>query len=319
MANICAGFPGCYSRDYWVRIYATLWVIVISLFYFGVKGGLFTLATGGNFHVNGPDGTLISDNNVLAVALLMSLPLANFLRSQVSNNLLRGGVSVGIGLTVIAIVGTYSRGALIGLLALGAVMLLRARRRLAYLGAVGVIAMFVAMFMPPQFFDRMQTIDNAEQDTSFAGRVIAWKVATDYAVDHFPFGAGFYGPQQPRVFLRYFPRAKPRAAHSIYFQVLGEHGFVGLLLYLSLLLSGFVSCARAIRLASADGQLWIRELAIAVQASLVVFCVSGAALSMAYYDLFIIEIMLLLPLGRLAGYGKKRSPLHAGQLQTVPI
>src|ERR1700722_4951452 len=60
-----------------VRIYALVWVVVISLFYFGVKGGLFTIATGGNFRVTGPEGTLISDNNLLAVGLLMSLPLAN--------------------------------------------------------------------------------------------------------------------------------------------------------------------------------------------------------------------------------------------------
>ena len=114
----------------------------------------------------------------------------------------------------------------------------------------------VATFMPPQFFGRMQTVQSASQDASFTGRVTAWKVAFDYAVDHFPFGAGFYGPQLPGIFNRYFPGEVAHAAHSIYFQVLGEHGFIGLFLYLLLLASAFIRCSRLIKASQRAGLTW---------------------------------------------------------------
>ncbi|HEY1615638.1 MAG TPA: putative O-glycosylation ligase, exosortase A system-associated [Rhizomicrobium sp.] len=285
-----------------VRIHALLWVIVASLFYFGIKGGLFTLATAGRFHVQGPADTIIADNNQLAVALLMSLPLAYFLRAQSLNKWISRGLLAGMVLTIIAILGSYSRGAFIGLAALGIFALLRTRRRLLYLGFATTLVIFGFAFMPEMYDLRIQTIGSASQDASFQGRLVAWKVAWDYAVDHFPFGAGFYGPQLPTLFHAYFPDETAHAAHSIYFQVLGEQGFIGLALYLILLALAFLRCSSlASRARAIPDQLWIADLAVAIQASLLVFCVAAAALSMAYYDLFVICVALLLPLTEMVG------------------
>jgi probable O-glycosylation ligase (exosortase A-associated) len=299
------------------RMYALVWIAVISLFYYGIKGGLFTILTGGHFHVLGPPSTIISDNNQLAVALLMVLPLANYLRGQVADKRIASLLIAGAVLTVIAIVGSYSRGALIGLAALALVMLLRARKRFVYLAIVGVAVLLLANFMPEHFFHRMDTISTATQDASFEGRLYSWRVAFLYASDHFPFGAGFYGPQLGALYHHYFPDRPPLAAHSIYFQVLGEHGFIGLGIYLIILAAAVLRCARIISVTRGlPEQRWAHELAIAIQASLLVFCVAGAALSMAYYDLFIIEIAVLLPLREitvLGGKTKRRAwaPPHA--------
>jgi hypothetical protein len=74
-----------------------------------------------------------------------------------------------------------------------------------------------------------------------------------------------------------------------------------LLIYLALMAAAFLMASRIIKLARrVDGKRWIAEMAVALQASLVVFCVSGAALSLAYYDLFVIAVCLLLPLGVMA-------------------
>ena len=51
------------------RIDAIIWVAAISLMYYGVKGGIFTVMTGGQFHVLGPPSTIIADNNQLALAI----------------------------------------------------------------------------------------------------------------------------------------------------------------------------------------------------------------------------------------------------------
>jgi putative inorganic carbon (HCO3(-)) transporter len=294
------------------RLYALTWACVVALFYYGVKGGLFTIATGGNFHVYGPPGTIIGDNNQLAVALLMTLPLANYLRGEVSNKIVALALTCGSLLTVVAVLGTYSRGAFIGLGVLAFLALLRTRNRFLYLGLIAILCVFALNFMPSGFFDRMHSIGKAQDDSSFTGRVFAWRVAVNYAADHFPFGAGFYGPQLAGVFHAYFPNEFIHAAHSIYFQVLGEHGFIGDAIYLKLIGAGFLKCSQIIRRARKIPHLaWARDLGIALQASLLVFCVSGAALSMAYYDLFIIELAMLLPLEEIvkaSGTKRRSSP-----------
>ncbi len=282
-----------------VRVQAVLWVAVISLFYYGVKGGLFTIVTGGHNHVLGPPGTMINDNNQLAVALLMTLPLAHYLRGQSANKHVRLALLSGIILTVLAVIGTYSRGALVGLLALGFLGLLRMKHRVAYMAVAVVLIAFTVRFMPAKYFHRMDTmnsVQSVQEDQSFHGRVVAWKVAYFAARDYFPFGAGFYGPQLAPFFHHYFPQEKNHAAHSIYFQVLGEHGFIGLAIYLGLLGGAFFRCSRIIRTARKQPEKrWVAELGVGVQASLVVFCISGAALSLAYYDLFVIDVCLLVP------------------------
>jgi putative inorganic carbon (HCO3(-)) transporter len=301
------------------RLYALTWIIVISLFYYGVKGGIFTIMTGGNFHVYGPPGSIIADNNQLAVALLMTLPFANYLRSQIADKRIAGLVLAGMLLCVIAIIGSYSRGALIGLVALGLAGLLRMRNRLAYLGLAGLMIVFILQFMPKDFFHRMDTISTASRDTSFEGRVYAWRVAFLYASQHFPFGAGFYGLQMGKIFHQYFPDQTPLAAHSIYFEVLGDQGFIGLGIYLIILAAAFLRCSRIISCTRGVlEQRWARDLAIAIQASLFVFCVAGAALSMAYYDLFIIDVAMLLPLGEIILLRKPRPAAWKPASAVVP-
>jgi len=306
------------------RIYALIWIIVISLFFYGVKGGLFTILTGGHFHVNGPEETQIGDNNQLATALLMVLPLANWLRGQVADRRISLLLMGGIGLTIIAVIGTYSRGALIGLGALGLFMLLRSRNRFVYLAAAAVLGLFVINFMPQSFLHRATTIsestdlaasDRSDVDASFEGRLDAWRVATDYASDHFPFGAGFSNLQLGRLYTSYSPGHVPHAAHSIYFEVLGDHGFVGLAMYLIIIAAAFLKCSRIMSLTkNAPERRWAYDLALAIQGSLFVFCIAGAALSLAYYDLFVIDLAMLLPLWvivRSALKTPKWTPVHA--------
>jgi putative inorganic carbon (hco3(-)) transporter len=184
------------------------------------------------------------------------------------------------------------------------------KNRFLYLAAGAVLIVFVVQFMPDKYFDRMSTmnsVDSVQTDQSFHGRIVAWQVAYRYATDHFPFGAGFYGPQLGPLFHSYFPGEKNHAAHSIYFQVLGEHGYIGLAIYLMLLAGAFVSCSRIMgRTRERPERRWIYELGTAIQASLIVFCVSGAALSLAYYDLFVIDVSLLLPLWEMAKGLEKR-------------
>jgi probable O-glycosylation ligase (exosortase A-associated) len=151
--------------------------------------------------------------------------------------------------------------------------------------------------MPDAYYDRMSTINDTDSDASFQGRVLAWKVAWSFATEHFPIGAGFDGPQQTVVFNHYIPGAAFHAAHSIYFEVLGDNGFIGLAIFITILALAFINCSKIRKATRGKPELqWARDLATMIQLSLVAYCVGGSALSLAYYDMFYIWALVLPPL-----------------------
>ncbi len=279
------------------RMHALVWVVVLSLVYYGIKGGAFTILMGGGGKVMGPDNSTIGDNNHLAVALAMILPLANYLRMHTADRRVRYALLGGIALSAIAILGTYSRGGLVTLAGLAAMTWLRTRNRLVYPIAAALVLVPVMWIMPQAYDDRIATLKTADSDQSFQGRVTAWHVAWDYASDHFPFGDGFSGAELPQVYNRYYPGVETHAAHSIYFQVLGDNGFPGLVIYLAIILGAFFASSRTKSLARGSPDLrWAYDLADMMQLSIFAFCIGGSALSLAYYDVFFIEVGLAVAL-----------------------
>jgi len=277
-----------------VRVHALVWTVVISLLYYGIKGGLFTIVTGGHYRVHGSPNSMISDNNQLALALLMVLPLANYLRVHSADRRLSLGFAAAMVLSTVAVIGSYSRGAFLALVALAALAWFRSKRKVLYLLATLAVAGPLFYFMPQSYYDRINTIQSVDVDNSFQGRLMAWKVAFGFARDHFPFGSGFAGAERPAVFNSYLPGEKTHAAHSIYFEVLGDNGFVGLAIYLAILVVVFRNCFRIKRLTRNNPNMaWASDMADMILLSLFVFCVGGAALSMAYYDVFFIWAGLL--------------------------
>lgn len=267
------------------RIHALVWVIVACFLYFGVKSGVVAVSTGGIRQNMGPNGGMYADNNQFAAALIMVLPLIAYLRAQAENRFVRIGLATGFVLTVFAIVASYSRGAFIGLAALGLVWWFRSRNKFLYLLVAPAIALSALSFMPPAYYERLGTIDNAEQDSSFHGRVVSWKEAYYIAKDHFPLGVGTDGPEQASVYNHYFPDEPARAAHSFFFQVLGDLGFGGLAIYLLILFLIFRYCSRVRRETRSIPEFaWARDLATAIQLSMTGFCFAASGLSMAYSD-----------------------------------
>ncbi len=271
------------------RIHAMVWVMVISIGFFGAKGGLFTVLKGGAFRVYGPDNTIIGDNNHLALAVVMTLPLAYYLFENTRNRWLRIGLAVTFPLQIATVLGSYSRGGLVALAVVLGCFWLRSRRKLLHLGLATALVVGTLQMMPPAFFARVNSMDNAQADESVQGRLTAWSVAYNYAADHFPLGAGFAGPQRKAVYNYYYPNAETHAAHSIYFQVLGEHGFPALALYLLIAGLSLRNTRMVIKRCRGRPELaWAGDLAAMTEVGLVGFYVGGGALSMAYYDGFLL-------------------------------
>ncbi len=262
-----------------------IWTIVVSIGYYGVKGGLFTLRSGGNYRVWGPAGTFIDDNNAFALALIMVIPLMYYLLSLLKNRYGRYAMMGAMLLCTLASLGSYSRGAAVAMAAMILFFWAKSNNR-AVIGVLLVCVMpILVLSMPSQWHERIDTIKTYEEDGSAMGRINAWRMATNLALDR-PLVGGGFEIYDPGVFLLYAPVPEDvHAAHSIYFQILGEHGFVGLLLYLTLGALSWREGSRVVTLARARPQLaWASNVARMLQVSLLGFAVGGAFLSLAYFD-----------------------------------
>ncbi|HKT20504.1 MAG TPA: putative O-glycosylation ligase, exosortase A system-associated, partial [Stellaceae bacterium] len=270
------------------RIDQLVWVIAISIGIYGLKGGLFAIATGGHYRVYGPADSFIADNNSLACALIMILPLFQYLRRAASSRWVRLGLLGSMGLTTLAILASYSRGALVGLTVTLVCLFLRTRYRVTtMLVTVGVLA--AALYVAPvAWFQRMDTIDQYQQDASVQGRFDAWNFAYKLALDHPILGGGQLVGLDSQLFKHYVPTApEARAAHSIYFEVLGETGFVGLAIFLALLMASFLAARNVMRLSRDHPELaWADRLAAMLQVSFIGYAVTGAFLSLGFFDLY---------------------------------
>ncbi|MDR2880506.1 MAG: putative O-glycosylation ligase, exosortase A system-associated [Azoarcus sp.] len=262
-----------------------IWVNAISIGFYGIKGGIFTILTAGGARVWGPPGGFIEGNNEIGLAMVMTIPLLNYLRLVSPSHRVRLGLLFSMLLTAVAALGTQSRGALLAISAMAFMMWLRSVRKILSLLVLVIVAVNMLAFMPESWTARMNTIQNYEQDDSAMGRINAWRMAFNLANDRF-FGGGFE-IITPELFQRYAPEPMDiHAAHSIYFQVLGEHGWVGLALFVGIGYLSFRSAGRTRRLAlQYKNAEWLFHLSGMLQVSLVGFAVGGAFLSLAYFDL----------------------------------
>jgi probable O-glycosylation ligase (exosortase A-associated) len=288
------------------RIHALAVMVALAVSFHGALDGLKFIASGGGHNAQAIQR--FGDNNHLAVVLLMVLPLLYYLYRYSAGKLVRFGFLAALPLTVLAIVATHSRGALLGLFAIAIWIVLKSQKKVLGIAVVGLCAFMVVQLAPEQWSTRMETIQTADQDASFMGRVTAWKVSSAIAVAHPVFGGGFRAVQSHPVWDSYMHadgllgfvdtpvlNRSGVAAHSIWFEVLGDQGFVGLFIFVALLVNGFVTRREVWKLVrrNGPGEQWAGDLVDMLAASLLAYVAAGSLLSAAYFELPYVCLMLI--------------------------
>jgi probable O-glycosylation ligase (exosortase A-associated) len=274
----------CLLTD-WKKVRQLTWVAVCCIAFYGLKGGIFTIINGGQFIVWGPPDSAIQDNNHLAVGLVMMLPLLYWLYIDARRIWLRLAIAFTALMSALSVFGSHSRSAFLAVAAMSLFMVIKTRHKLAVglilaLGAIAAVSL-----MPQSYWKRMGTIETYQSDASAMGRINAWKTGLAIADDRFT-GGGF-ALYTRRVFARYAPDPENlHSSHSIYFQALGEHGWIGLALFLTILMYVWNRCRRVIVLTrnSSEG----REqalLAKMIQVSIVGLAVGGAFVNIGNWDM----------------------------------
>lgn len=283
------------------RLKAFAYVMIASLLFISVKGGMFTLATGGGHRVQGAGG-MMADNNQLAMAMAMLFPLSIFLALHPPYKIMKWPLVFASFLVPITAIGTQSRGGLVAISGVLFMLLLKSKRKFTLIAIIVPIVIGAVSFMPDSWKNRMQTTENATEDDSFKGRVSMWNFASNVANDHPIEGGGFDVFYIRELGPRYMPPGfKMRAPHSIYFEVLGEHGYVGLFLFLTMLFTGYYSAGTTAKMfRSYEETRWIGDLAGMIQLSIIGYALGGLTVNIAAFDLFY-HLLITVVLCRVVG------------------
>lgn len=289
-----------------LRLHALLLAICLGIGFTGLGEGAKFLLSGGNHQVFGSAST--GDNNQVGLDVLLLMPILYYLHATARQRPMRVVCLAVMAMSGICIISTASRAAFVGLALLGVVYVLGTRRKVLGLLTVAMVAFAGSQLVSDTWVNRMNTIQTAEDDDSFIGRVSAWKVSTVIALHRPLTGGGFHAVQNIDVWtanlaearqLEWFgtpPPVEMHAAHSIYFEVLGDLGFVGLALFLALFGVAWRNAGKVramVRRSQRPDLVWAGQLAGTLQISLLMFLVGGASLSAAYYDIDYLLVAML--------------------------
>jgi len=283
------------------RIYYFLMTVVLSIGFYGAKGGVHSLVSGGGNNIYGPEGSFIGSNNTIGLALCMILPLTVFFAREEKRIWFKRLLWAVAVLSAIATIFTYSRGAMLGLATVLILMFMRSKAKLWALFVFIPLAYLGYQWAPDKIFKRAGQIETFEQDNSAMQRLQAWSVAWNLAKDFPLTGAGFeyeYSPNEER-WLSYADRKydafgqKSRAVHSSYLEVLGQHGYIAWVLFLLMLILMLKRLNRLRKIGSRYPELaWVDSYAEGILISMAGFLITGLFVNAAYFDLMYAYLMM---------------------------
>ncbi len=306
------------------RLISLVWTFALSLGYHAVKIALVTLASGfviGRYTGFGPADTMIDDRNHFAVAMLMLAPLLFFLWKHADHKVMRNLALAGMIACFLAVIGSFSRGGLITMVAMVAFLWTKTNRKLLSGAFMGITVLCAMAFAPQEYKDRIGTTfsgigeqesayaDDDDLDESFCLRLATWQIGLDMTLDSPVLGNGLRSIQNHDIATDYLDpdnhicghkeKYGVRAAHNIYVEVMTDSGFVGLGLFVFIIASTWLSCGRTARRTRGNAELlWAHDLAKMIQVSVTGYAIGGMLLSLAYYDGYFLLVCMAIVLDR---------------------
>ncbi len=307
-----------------------------------IVGGIKTLASGGGYGVL----NLMVANNVglyesssISMAAICIIPVILHLRKH--NTLFPKDWRVNLFCTALIFacllipVGTQARTGLICIGVLALLSLRSTKRRFTYIFLMGAAAIAVIPMLPSSFSDRMGTIKTYKGDQSAATRIAVWKWTIDYVADH-PMGGGFdaYRGNNIRFETVKTDEAggqvnvdtsvvedKGRAYHSAYFEVLGEQGYPGIILWLSIHVVGLFRMElirRRYRKRAEENGQWMGSLAEALQHSHVIYLIGAIFVGVAYQPFIYLLVGMQIGLDSYAQRRRAQEPDDGPEWKPAP-
>ncbi|GAB1723765.1 MAG: hypothetical protein GDA65_18645 [Nitrospira sp. CR1.1] len=200
------------------------------------------LGINGILHHGQGVGGWLGDENDFGMEMNVAVPVAFFMYQAAANQKGKLLYMVLLGLFVMTVVSTSSRGAFLGLLALGTYCWLYSPRKVMSLILGVCLVGLVLVAAPQEYWDRISSItDDSTMETGTAGQRmftwgIGWEIFTANPIfgigqGNFPWTIGEYmGGRTWQT-----KSLAGRQAHSLYFTLLPELGLVGIIIFGSMI------------------------------------------------------------------------------------
>lgn len=292
------------------RIHAMLLMLALASGFHGLIEGLKFISSGGAHLSQG--NIKLGDRNHTAVMTVMIMPILLYLYQYAQSRLAKFGYIAVLVVNILSVISTQSRAGLLTLIALAMWVVFHSRRKVVGSLMILVVVMGVIAVAPDSWTNRMDTIKSADEDGSFMGRVMAWKRGSAIALENPMFGGGFHSVQAPSIFDYYRYKqgllgfvdtpvqSYAAAAHSIYFEVMGDLGLMGFFIFLAILINAFVTRSAINRMAKSShvDVRWATDLATLMAGGLLAYMVGGASISAGYFEMPYTMVMLMAVLKR---------------------
>jgi len=297
-------------------------VVALSIGFHALKIGLFVIRTGGQAAVFGPENSFLEANNSLGMALAMNVPFLFYIAKTDSILWVRRIAYLMLAFSYPAVIGTFSRGAWLGLAAASGSLVLKSKHRILSIVAAGVLTlsspMWISYMTSEQISQRYDTLKNYEEDGSANSRFWNWTFCSRVGLANPLAGAGFnfYSPAAYQIyypeFLEQYP-GKVWSCHNTWLTMFAEHGLPGLFLWLSLLGSTLFGVRHlAAREGSQGRGAWLIDFSHMIQVSLVSYAVSSTFLDVGYYEGLYFVLVIAIAM-------KEVVRRYAEQVSTIPL
>lgn len=288
-----------------LRIEAHLLIIVLAASSIIIGGGIKTLLSGGgygtlNLMVQNNSGLYESSQiSTIAIAIVpIILWLARYGTIFPPDRRVWLFAGALIFACLLIPVGTEARTGLVCIAVLAILALRDVKRRIVYITLIGLGAIIAVPMLPSSFTNRMETIRTYQADQSASTRLAVWAWTLGYVKEH-PLGGGFEAYLQNKLRFQTVSATadgpvqiveaqqqedQGRAFHSSYFEMLGEQGFPGLIMFLLIHAIGLLrmeTIRRRYKNAEGD-EAWISPLATALQSAQFIYLVGSLFVGIAY-------------------------------------
>lgn len=313
-----------------LRIEVAALIMVLTAGAIIIAAGIKTALGGGgygNLYLYVNDNSNIYESSTLATVAIAIIPIILWLVKYgtiyPSDWRVKAFAALLIFACLLIPVGTEARTGLLCIAVLGLLMLRDVKKRMMYLLGAAALGMVALPFLPASYYERMATLGSVDSDQSASTRMQVWMWTIDYANEH-PLGGGF-DAYRSNSFTYEMPVATRegtttsveiqqvtdagRAYHSSYFEMLGEQGWIGLILWLALHFLGLVhmeSIRKRWAGRAKHGEQWQAPLASALQFAQIIYLVGATFQGIAYQPFVLMLIGLQIALST---YCRRRESL----------
>lgn len=271
-----------------IQIETGLYAMVFTVGVITLSAGTKTIFGGGGYGSLGilaANNSGIGESSTLAAISVSLIPIALYLYKHTKIDIKYRKIIILFIITsyILTIIGTFARTGLIGLGFLLSIYITKSKKKISYLIIFSFAVLSIISFLPEGYLERMSTIQEYENDSSAMGRISVWTWTVEYIVKN-PLGGGFHAYVINQLGgVDQYGNLTGKAFHSIYFEVLGEHGIPGFIIFLAILIYSLFRMFKIKKIMGEEGRRkWSYDLADALVLSIGSILVSGLFIGIAF-------------------------------------